>query len=121
MEAIITDRLTRSFDNRVAVDNLTLASPAGSVFGFLGPNGAGKTTTLRMLTALIAVSPRVFAAIISPGWLIVFGLCSPLLSFISIALIVTVPSRVNEPGTAQQLFAIYVVPLMAVFSASSPV
>lgn len=56
MNAIETHMLTRTFETRVAVDDLTLAIPDGSVFGFLGPNGAGKTTTVRMLTALIAPS-----------------------------------------------------------------
>lgn len=56
MYAIETDGLTRVFEQRVAVDRLTLAIPPGKVFGFLGPNGAGKTTTVRMLTALIAPS-----------------------------------------------------------------
>lgn len=46
--------LTRCFGTRIAVENLSLRIPAGSVFGFLGPNGAGKTTTVRMLAALIA-------------------------------------------------------------------
>jgi ABC-2 type transport system ATP-binding protein len=36
----------------LAVDQLDLDIPAGSVFGLLGPNGAGKTTTLRMVTGL---------------------------------------------------------------------
>src|SRR5579859_6109601 len=56
MNAIETECLTRIFGNRLAVENLTLAIPAGAVFGFLGPNGAGKTTTVRMLAALIAPS-----------------------------------------------------------------
>jgi ABC-2 type transport system ATP-binding protein len=56
MYAIETDNLTRVFGTRTAVENLTLAIPTGSVFGFLGPNGAGKTTTVRMLSALIAPS-----------------------------------------------------------------
>ena len=56
MNAIETDKLTRTFATRVAVDSLTLTIPEGSVFGFLGPNGAGKTTTVRMLTGLIAPS-----------------------------------------------------------------
>jgi ABC-2 type transport system ATP-binding protein len=47
-------RLTRRFDARVAVDNVTFDVRAGEVFGLLGPNGAGKTTTLRMLAGLIA-------------------------------------------------------------------
>ncbi|MEO9028057.1 MAG: ABC transporter ATP-binding protein [Ktedonobacteraceae bacterium] len=54
MNAIETNTLTRIFGSLVAVDDLTLAIPEGTVFGFLGPNGAGKTTTVRMLSALIA-------------------------------------------------------------------
>src|SRR5258706_9476166 len=54
MNAIETNQLPRAFGRLVAVDDLTLAIPEGTVFGFLGPNGAGKTTTVRMLSALIA-------------------------------------------------------------------
>ncbi|MGP5608380.1 ATP-binding cassette domain-containing protein [Arthrobacter rhombi] len=50
--AIETSRLSKSFGRRHAVDNLDLAVPHGSVFGFLGPNGSGKTTTIRMLLGL---------------------------------------------------------------------
>ncbi len=56
MNAIETNKLTRTFGDRVAVQDLTLSIPAGTVFGFLGPNGAGKTTTVRMLTALISAT-----------------------------------------------------------------
>ena len=48
--------LTRRFESRVAVDDLTFEVRAGEVFGLLGPNGAGKTTTLRMLGGLIPPS-----------------------------------------------------------------
>jgi len=41
--------VSKSFDNRLAVDRLDLSIPAGICFGLLGPNGAGKTTTLRMI------------------------------------------------------------------------
>lgn len=54
INAIETVGLTRAFRERIAVDDLTLQVPTGSVFGFIGPNGAGKTTTVRLLTALIA-------------------------------------------------------------------
>lgn len=54
MNAIETYKLTRKFGDLVAVDDLTLSIPTGTVFGFLGPNGAGKTTTVRMLAALIS-------------------------------------------------------------------
>ena len=36
-----------------AVDNLTLAIPAGQVFGLLGPNGSGKSTTIKVILGLL--------------------------------------------------------------------
>lgn len=51
--AIMIDQLTRTFGKVRAVDNLTLAIPRGTVFGFLGRNGAGKTTTIRLLLGLL--------------------------------------------------------------------
>jgi ABC-2 type transport system ATP-binding protein len=48
-DAIQTIGLTKRFRQTLAVDELTLAVPAGEVFGFLGPNGAGKSTTIRLL------------------------------------------------------------------------
>jgi ABC-2 type transport system ATP-binding protein len=52
--AIITSGLTKRFrGGQLAVDDLGLAVPRGSVYGFLGPNGSGKTTTIRMLLGLV--------------------------------------------------------------------
>jgi ABC-2 type transport system ATP-binding protein len=53
-DAIHTDGLTRRFGSFIAVDNVSLALPAGTVMGLLGPNGAGKTTLIRMLLGLLA-------------------------------------------------------------------
>ncbi len=50
--AIEINGLTKRFGQVVAVDNLSLAIPRGSVFGFLGANGAGKTTTIRVIAGL---------------------------------------------------------------------
>ena len=41
--------VSKSFDEMVAVDDLTLEIPKGSFFAMLGPSGCGKTTTLRMI------------------------------------------------------------------------
>lgn len=51
--ALELDGLSKRFDRKVAVDGLSLAVPAGSMFGLVGPNGAGKTTTLSMATGLL--------------------------------------------------------------------
>jgi len=45
--------LTKRYANILAVDNLDLFVPEGTIFGFIGPNGAGKTTTIKMLGGLI--------------------------------------------------------------------
>jgi ABC-2 type transport system ATP-binding protein len=47
--AVEIDHVTKSFGTQVAVDDLSLAVPTGSIYGFIGPNGSGKTTTLRMI------------------------------------------------------------------------
>ena len=38
----------------VAVEDVSMAVPPGSIFGLLGPNGAGKTTTIRMIMDIVA-------------------------------------------------------------------
>ena len=45
--------LTKSFDGRAVVRNLSMQVRRGTIYGFLGPNGSGKTTTIRMLCGLL--------------------------------------------------------------------
>src|SRR6266567_2747078 len=51
--AIDVEGLTKRFDGRAVVRNLTMQVKRGEIYGFLGPNGSGKTTTIRMLTGLL--------------------------------------------------------------------
>ena len=50
---IQTDGLTKTYGDVLAVDDLSLRIPRGSIFGLLGPNGSGKTTTMGMLLGLV--------------------------------------------------------------------
>ena len=52
-EALVLQGVSKSFAGHMAVRDLSLSVPAGSVFGLLGPNGAGKTTTLRMVMNIL--------------------------------------------------------------------
>ncbi len=58
--------ITKRFAEHVAVRDLSLAVPRGSVYGLLGPNGAGKTTTIRMILNVIAPDSGSIAVLGSP-------------------------------------------------------
>ena len=51
--AITIRNVTKRFNEVVAVDDLDLDVPRGSLYGFIGPNGSGKTTTLRMIMHIL--------------------------------------------------------------------
>src|SRR2546429_2183542 len=48
--------LTKQYDGRAAIVDVTFAVPRGQVLGFLGPNGAGKSTTMRILTGYLSAT-----------------------------------------------------------------
>src|SRR5512142_875287 len=53
MNVIEIRDVTKTFGTVTAVDELSLAVPAGCIYGFIGPNGSGKTTTLRMIMRIL--------------------------------------------------------------------
>ena len=58
MSKVILDvsNVTKTFGNRVAVNNISFTIREGEIFGFLGPNGAGKTTTMKMICGLSSIT-----------------------------------------------------------------
>ena len=53
MDIIELRNVTKRFSNVVAVNDLSLKVPKGSIYGFIGPNGSGKTTTIRMIMNIL--------------------------------------------------------------------
>jgi ABC-2 type transport system ATP-binding protein len=51
--ALELEHVSKSYADHVAVRDLSLSVPTGSVYGILGPNGAGKSTTLRMIMNIL--------------------------------------------------------------------
>ncbi len=58
MNNVVLDitNVTKTFGNRVAVNNISFTIREGEIFGFLGPNGAGKTTTMKMICGLTTIT-----------------------------------------------------------------
>ena len=44
------EHLTKSYGNKIAVDDLSLEILPGTIYGFIGHNGAGKTTTIKAVS-----------------------------------------------------------------------
>jgi ABC-2 type transport system ATP-binding protein len=53
---IQTEHLSKTYDSKLALSELTMAVEPGEILGFLGPNGAGKSTTVKILTGMIRAS-----------------------------------------------------------------
>lgn len=52
MSFLEINSVTKRFQDHLAVDNVSLSVPQGSIYGLLGPNGAGKTSIIRMITGI---------------------------------------------------------------------
>ncbi len=51
--AVELSSVHKTFGQQVAVSDLSLSVPRGSIYGFIGPNGSGKTTTMRMIMRIL--------------------------------------------------------------------
>jgi ABC-2 type transport system ATP-binding protein len=52
MPVVELESVTKAYESKVAVSELSLKVEAGQMFGLLGPNGAGKTSTIRMMMGI---------------------------------------------------------------------
>jgi len=116
--SIVGEKTNRTLEPLLATPVETWELLAGKILASLIP-----TMVLTWLAGLIfiagvrasAATERVFYAIVSPGWLTVFLVCSPLLAVIAIAAMVAISARTSDPRTAQQYSAWVVVPFLVVF------
>jgi ABC-2 type transport system ATP-binding protein len=68
VHAVEIDRVTKTFGPQIAVNDLSLTVPEGSIYGFIGPNGSGKTTTLRMIMRIFLPDRGSLRVLGSDSW-----------------------------------------------------
>ena len=54
MDILSVEHVSKRFAEHMALDDVSLSIPRGSVYGLLGPNGAGKTTLIRIINRITA-------------------------------------------------------------------
>ena len=69
MDAVLElKNITKKYGSKVALDDVSLSVPKGSIVGLLGPNGSGKTTMLKLATGLLQPTKgEIFACGFKPG------------------------------------------------------
>ncbi len=54
MDLLVAENVVKRYANHLALDNVNIRVPAGTIYGLLGPNGAGKTTLIRIINQITA-------------------------------------------------------------------
>ena len=55
MKFIETKNLTKRFNDKLVIDNVSLGIEKGEIFGLLGPNGAGKSTLINLMVGILKI------------------------------------------------------------------
>ena len=55
MKEIVIKNLTKRFNDKLVIDNISLEIEKGEVFGLVGPNGAGKSTLINVMVGLLTI------------------------------------------------------------------
>jgi len=74
--AVSAEHITKAYQSHLALDDVSINIPAGSITGLLGPNGAGKTTFIRILNQIIAADAgtiRLFGEPLEPRHIGIIG------------------------------------------------
>ncbi len=56
---VLIDKVTKTFGDKLALNDISFDIPSGQICGLLGPNGAGKTTLFRLLMGILKATSGV--------------------------------------------------------------
>jgi len=114
--AIVGEKRERTLEPVLATPIRTWELLLGKALAALIPAVAITLASAAVFVAGIlsfAVTERVRALVVTPGWILAVLVDSPLLALIGVALIVVLSSRVNDPRTAQQISAVLILPVLS--------
>lgn len=116
--SIVGEKMTRSLEPLLATPITTTRLLLAKGFAAAAP-GIAMTWLCYALflvaARLLAASDRVFAVFVDPMWLVAMFVLAPLTTVMAVMVGVIVSSRVNDPRAAEQLGALVLIPLMALF------
>lgn len=116
--SIVGEKTTRSLEPLLATPITTIELLAGKNLSAVIP--AVSATWLGFIiyiagTWLIVEMPQVVSALLDPMWWVAVIILGPLLAILSVNFSIIVSSRVNDPRVAEQISAVVILPLLAIF------
>ena len=116
--SIVGEKTTRSLEPLLATPITTAELLIGKTLAAVIP-AVGATLGGFLIYAvgalILADNPQVARSLLDPMWLLAVLWVGPLLAILSVNFAILVSSRVNDPRVAEQLSAVVIVPLLAVF------
>lgn len=116
--SIVGEKTTRTLEPLLATPVTTLELLAGKSIAAAGPAVLatwGAFALFAVGARILAVGPEVVARLGDPLWLMAIFIVGPLLALAAVSVAVLISSRVSDPRVAEQLSALVVLPLLAVF------
>lgn len=116
--SIVGEKTTRTLEPLLATPVTTFEILAGKSLAAALPAVAatwGAFAIFAIGARALAVGPEVLIRLLDPLWLMAIFVVGPLLALAAVSLAVLISSRVNDPRVAEQLSALVVLPLLALF------
>lgn len=116
--SIVGEKTTRSLEPLLATPITTAELLAGKNMAAAIPAILATWFSFALFavgTFFIVGNPQVVKAVLDPMWLLAVIVLGPLLAILSVNFAIMVSSRVNDPRVAEQLSAVVILPLLAIF------
>jgi ABC-2 type transport system permease protein len=116
--SIVGEKTTRTLEPLLATPVTTLEVLAGKSIAAAAPAVLATWGAFAIFAAgarVLAVGPGVLARLVDPLWLMAIFVVGPLLALASVSVAVLISSRVSDPRVAEQLSALVILPLLALF------